>query len=115
MRAFLFRLVLRRVQFPPEFFAEVLRLTADAFEVIQILRRDFFQHGAEVRHRHRGEAVLLARIVEVALEEPHQLAPLRLALPPLGRLRRLLLKIRQQFTNGLHYDQFTAQTTNPEP
>lgn len=90
------------VQFPPEFFAEILGLAADAFEVIQVGGRDAFQLGAEPRHREGLKAVLLPCVVQVPLEESHQLASLGLALPPLGRLRPFLLKIGENIANGFH-------------
>jgi len=94
--------VLGRVKFVPEFFTKVFCLTADALEIVQILRWYLLQHSAQMRHRHRREAVLLARIIQMPLEEAHQLAALGLALPPLGRLRPFLLKIGENIANGFH-------------
>jgi hypothetical protein len=92
-----------RVEFPPEFFAEVFCLTADALEIIQILRRYLLEHRADMRHGHRREAVLFAGIIQMPEEESHQLAALGEPLPPLRRLRRLLFNIWQNLADGFHF------------
>jgi len=55
-----------------------------------------------MRHRDGREPVLLARIVQMPLEESHQLAPLSLALPPLRRLRNFFLNVGEYFAYGFH-------------
>lgn len=91
-----------RVQFPPKFLAEVFCLTTDALEIIQVLRRYSLDHSAEVRHRHGGEAVVRARMIQVTKEKAHELATLRLALPSLWRLGRFFLEIGKMLADGLH-------------
>src|SRR3989344_1444077 len=96
------RWMLRRVEFPPKFLAEVLRLTADAFQIIKVSRRDFLQHSAHMRHRHGGESVLLTRIIQMTQEKTHQLAAFGLAFPPSRCRGRLLLNIGEHVTDGFH-------------
>ncbi len=95
--------MLRRVELPPKFLAEILRLAADALQIVKVGRRNFLQHGAHMRHRHGGESVLLTRIVQMAQEETHQLAALGLTLPPLRRCGRLLLNIGEHVADGFHF------------
>src|SRR3989344_2510388 len=94
--------MLSRVQLPPEFFAEVFGLATDTFQVVEVSGRDAFQLGAEPRHREGLKAVLLPCVVQVPLKESHQFSSLRLSLPPLRRLCRFLLKIREYLTDRLH-------------
>ena len=90
------------VQFPPELFAEIFRLTADTLQIIEVLSGDFFKHRAEMRHRHRREAVMCARIVQMPEEEAHQFTAFGLALSSFRCLGRLFLNIGKDIANGFH-------------
>ena len=96
------RRMLRGIELPPEALAEVLRLATGAFQIIEVGGRYLLEYGAEVRHRHGREPVLLAGIVQVAKEKTHELAAFGEALSPFGRRRRFLLKIRQYLADGFH-------------
>ena len=47
-----------RIEFVPEFLAEVLRLATDTFQIVEVSGRYLLKDGAKMRHRHRREAVM---------------------------------------------------------
>ncbi len=85
------------IDLPPELLAEVLRAAADGLEVVEVVGRDAFQLLADAAHGELGEAVLRAGVIEVPLEEAHELAAL--GLPRLGLLGRCL---RNEVADPLH-------------
>lgn len=94
--------MLGRVEFPPESFAEVFRLAADAFQIIEILGRYLLEDCTDMRHGNGREAVLFAGDVQVALEETHDLAALGEALLAFRRSRNFFLKFGEEVADGLH-------------
>lgn len=94
--------MLGRIKFPPKGLAEAFCLTADAFQIIEVFGRNFFKDGAKVRHRHRREAVIFPRIIQMAEKEPHQLTALGLAFAALGCFDRLLLNIGKNVADRFH-------------
>lgn len=90
------------IEFPPEGFTEIFCLAADAFQIVEIGRRNLLKHHTEVRHGHRCEPVMRSCMIQVSEKEAHHLAPLREPLSPFGRRRRFLLEFWKEVTDGFH-------------
>lgn len=94
--------MLFRVNLPPKFFTEVFCLAANTLEIIEVAGRDAFKFGTETSHGERREAVVRARIIQVAEEETHQFAALGFALFPSRRFGCLFLNVGKDFADGFH-------------
>ena len=52
------------VELPPEFLAEIIRVVADAFEVVQVFRGDSFEYLPHSRHSEQWQAIPHARCIQ---------------------------------------------------
>ena len=76
-------LVLLRIQFPPKLFAEISRVIAHAFQVVEVFGWDLFQDLPHPWHREAREAVADSPRIDAVEKIAHEFPTLRLAQPRL--------------------------------
>lgn len=95
----IFRHVLFGVDFPPEPLAEILRLAADALQVIEVRGRNLLKNEAHARHGDGRESILCAGVVQVPHKKAHEFAAFGLATLTCLCFCHLLLKLRKIVAN----------------
>lgn len=66
--------VLLGIYLPPEFFAEMFRLSADALEIIEVFGRNALENFPQVAHGELWKIVIGPGVVQMFLEKAHELA-----------------------------------------
>lgn len=91
--------MLLRIHFPPELLAEVLCTATNSFQIIEIVGRDALEDLSHATHGEFRESIGCAGVIEMALEEAHQLAALSLAVHLLSILAEVF---RKEVSDAFH-------------